>query len=86
MFDKILIANRGEIACCGYPVPIKAWMGGKGMRIVYDAKEFSAAVDSARREAVSSFGDGRVLVRISSSPLLQRQMLTRNRWRSTSSH
>lgn len=48
----------------GYPVLIKAVAGGggKGMRRVDKAIEFEAALESAVREATSSFGDGRVLV------------------------
>jgi 3-methylcrotonyl-CoA carboxylase alpha subunit len=48
----------------GYPVLIKASAGGggKGMRIVTDAAAFAAALDGAKREARSSFGDDRVLV------------------------
>jgi 3-methylcrotonyl-CoA carboxylase alpha subunit len=48
----------------GYPVLIKAAAGGggKGMRIVQDATGFAAALDSAKREAKSSFGDERVLI------------------------
>ena len=48
----------------GYPVLIKASAGGggKGMRIVQDAKAFAAALESAKREAKSSFGDDRVLI------------------------
>jgi 3-methylcrotonyl-CoA carboxylase alpha subunit len=48
----------------GYPVLIKASAGGggKGMRIVQDGSGFAAALDSARREAKSAFGDDRVLV------------------------
>ncbi len=48
----------------GYPVLIKASAGGggKGMRIVRSAKEFNAALEGARREAASSFGDERVLI------------------------
>jgi len=48
----------------GYPVLIKASAGGggKGMRIVADAKAFAAALESAQREAKSAFGDDRVLV------------------------
>ncbi|KAA3620516.1 MAG: ATP-grasp domain-containing protein, partial [Proteobacteria bacterium] len=48
----------------GYPVLIKARAGGggKGMRRVDDDAGFAAALDSARREAESSFGDGRVLI------------------------
>ncbi|MFZ2028766.1 MAG: acetyl/propionyl/methylcrotonyl-CoA carboxylase subunit alpha [Vitreimonas sp.] len=48
----------------GYPVLIKAVAGGggKGMRKVEKATEFSAALASAKREAASSFGDDRVLL------------------------
>jgi 3-methylcrotonyl-CoA carboxylase alpha subunit len=48
----------------GYPVLIKAAAGGggKGMRIVQDGNAFAAALESARREAKSSFGDERVLL------------------------
>ncbi|HVY07339.1 MAG TPA: acetyl/propionyl/methylcrotonyl-CoA carboxylase subunit alpha [Burkholderiales bacterium] len=53
-----------EAARIGFPVLIKASAGGggKGMRIVTDAKGFEAALASAKREAASSFGDDRVLV------------------------
>jgi len=48
----------------GYPVLIKAVSGGggKGMRRVDAAEDFLAALESAQREGVSSFGDPRVLV------------------------
>lgn len=48
----------------GYPVLIKAVSGGggKGMRRVDAAEDFLAALESARREGASSFGDPRVLV------------------------
>jgi 3-methylcrotonyl-CoA carboxylase alpha subunit len=48
----------------GYPVLIKASAGGggKGMRIVTEGKAFAAALESAKREAKSAFGDDRVLV------------------------
>ena len=48
----------------GYPVLIKASAGGggKGMRIVQDGNAFVTALESAKREAKSSFGDDRVLV------------------------
>src|SRR6266403_526431 len=51
----------GEI---GYPVLIKASAGGggKGMRIVGSAEEIEAAIEGAKREALASFGDDRVLV------------------------
>ena len=46
----------------GYPVLIKAAKGGggKGMRIVRDKADLPAAIDAARREALSAFGDGEV--------------------------
>ena len=48
----------------GYPVLIKAVAGGggKGMRRVDKHAEFDTALESAAREAQSSFGDPRVLV------------------------
>src|SRR5258706_3752840 len=51
----------GEI---GYPVLIKASAGGggKGMRIVGSAEEIEAAIEGAKREALASFDDDRVLV------------------------
>ena len=48
----------------GFPVLIKpsAGGGGKGMRVVRDAASFPQALEGARREALSAFGDERVLV------------------------
>jgi 3-methylcrotonyl-CoA carboxylase alpha subunit len=48
----------------GYPVLIKASAGGggKGMRVVEREADLPAALEAARREAASSFGDDRVLV------------------------
>jgi 3-methylcrotonyl-CoA carboxylase alpha subunit len=48
----------------GYPVLIKAVAGGggKGMRRVDRHADFEAALESAQREATSSFGDARVLI------------------------
>jgi propionyl-CoA carboxylase alpha chain len=47
-----------------YPVLIKASAGGggKGMRIVRAPSEMAPAIDSARREAASAFGDDTLLV------------------------
>ena len=47
-----------------FPVLVKAAAGGggKGMRIVRSAGEYDAAVASAKREALSSFGDDTMLV------------------------
>ena len=51
----------GEI---GYPVLVKAAAGGggKGMRVVERAEDFSTAFERATSEAVNAFGDGRVYV------------------------
>jgi len=48
----------------GYPVLIKARAGGggKGMRLVEDSGGFRDALESARREARSSFGDPACLI------------------------
>ncbi len=49
-------------AAIGYPVMVKAALGGggKGMRAVHDAADLAEALDSARRVATSAFGDGTV--------------------------
>ncbi len=46
----------------GYPVLLKAAAGGggKGMRVVSAAKDLAGALDAARREAKSAFGDDTV--------------------------
>ncbi len=48
----------------GYPVMIKASAGGggKGMRVAYDGAEAAAGFTRASSEALSSFGDGRILI------------------------
>jgi 3-methylcrotonyl-CoA carboxylase alpha subunit len=53
-----------EAAKIGYPVLIKAVAGGggKGMRLVEDAKDFEDALQSARSEAATAFGNSDVLV------------------------
>jgi acetyl-CoA carboxylase biotin carboxylase subunit len=53
-----------EAGHIGYPVLIKAVAGGggKGMRRVDDAKDFAAALEGAKREAASAFGDDKVLI------------------------
>ncbi|PKA41994.1 3-methylcrotonyl-CoA carboxylase [Rhizobium sullae] len=54
----------GEAAGIGFPVLIKARAGGggKGMRRVDRAEDFSAALDAAKREAKGAFGDDAVLI------------------------
>jgi 3-methylcrotonyl-CoA carboxylase alpha subunit len=55
---------KKESDAIGYPVLIKAVAGGggTGMRRVDSAKDFEDALESAKREAASSFGDDRVLI------------------------
>ena len=59
--DEVLTKAADEI---GYPVLIKAVLGGggKGMRQVNAAGKFATALKGARREGLSSFGDDKVLV------------------------
>ncbi|WP_300753709.1 acetyl/propionyl/methylcrotonyl-CoA carboxylase subunit alpha [Janthinobacterium sp.] len=47
----------------GYPVLLKASAGGggKGMRVIENSADFKAALASCKREAISSFGDDKVL-------------------------
>src|SRR6218665_3338372 len=60
--DPALLKREAERI--GYPVLIKASAGGggKGMRAVYAADEFDAALASCKREAINSFGDDAVLI------------------------
>jgi len=48
----------------GFPVMIKASAGGggKGMRIAWNEEEIKSGFELATQEAVSSFGDGRILI------------------------
>ncbi|MBI4493631.1 MAG: acetyl-CoA carboxylase biotin carboxylase subunit [Chloroflexi bacterium] len=62
--DDSLEALRREARRIGFPLLIKAagGGGGRGMRIVRQAGELEAAVESARREARAAFGNGRLLL------------------------
>ncbi|HHI82051.1 MAG TPA: ATP-grasp domain-containing protein, partial [Rhizobiales bacterium] len=55
---------KGKARAAGYPVMIKAVLGGggKGMRKVERHAGFDEALESCKREALSSFGDDRVLI------------------------
>ena len=59
--DAVLAREADRI---GYPLLVKpaAGGGGRGMRIVSDAAALGTALESARREAASSFGDDRLLL------------------------
>jgi 3-methylcrotonyl-CoA carboxylase alpha subunit len=54
---------QSEANRIGYPVLLKASAGGggKGMRVVERSEDFQAALASCKREAISSFGDDKVL-------------------------
>jgi 3-methylcrotonyl-CoA carboxylase alpha subunit len=62
--DQSLAALAPAADEIGYPLLIKAIAGGggKGMRKVDKREDFSAALQSCRREAKSAFGDDRVLL------------------------
>ncbi|MGW7540799.1 acetyl/propionyl/methylcrotonyl-CoA carboxylase subunit alpha [Streptomyces sp. NPDC054770] len=64
------IAPLGEVAESDLPVLVKAAAGGggRGMRIVRRLDELGAALEGARAEAASAFGDGEVFV----EPYLER--------------
>jgi pyruvate carboxylase subunit A len=57
--DAISFAER-----VGYPVMVKAAMGGggRGLRVVRNSEQLLAHMESARREALSAFGDGEVFL------------------------
>jgi geranyl-CoA carboxylase alpha subunit len=59
--DERLMAEARRV---GLPVMIKACAGGggRGMRLVDRAEDLADALAAARREAVSAFGDGRLIV------------------------
>ena len=62
--DQSAAVLAREAAAIGWPVLIKAVAGGggKGMRRVDRAEDFAGALEAARREAASAFGDDRVLL------------------------
>ncbi|MFI6008216.1 biotin carboxylase N-terminal domain-containing protein [Streptomyces sp. NPDC051243] len=58
------LAPLGEVTEADLPVLVKAAAGGggRGMRVVRRMAELTAALESARAEAASAFGDGEVFV------------------------
>ncbi len=66
--DDTLAANIAEQI--GYPVLLKAAAGGggKGIRFVRDPKDLLASLRTARSEAKSAFGDGRVYIEKAVAP------------------
>jgi propionyl-CoA carboxylase alpha chain len=57
-----VLPELNPAAIPGYPVLVKASAGGggRGMRVVRGVEELQPALESARREAQSAFGDGTV--------------------------
>lgn len=62
--DQSLQALSENAEAIGLPVLIKASAGGggKGMRVVRDARELEDSIEAARREAEKAFGDGTLLL------------------------
>ena len=62
------VTNEGDLTAAaetvGFPLLVKAAFGGggRGMRLVADPADLAAAVQSARSEAASAFGDGTVFL------------------------
>lgn len=59
--DDVLVTEAIQV---GLPVMVKAASGGggRGMRLVHEASELKAAIQSARSEALNAFGDGQLLI------------------------
>jgi 3-methylcrotonyl-CoA carboxylase alpha subunit len=62
--DQFPALLQTESEKIGYPQLIKACAGGggKGMRVVSSAAEFSTALEAVKRESIASFGDDSVLI------------------------
>jgi acetyl/propionyl-CoA carboxylase alpha subunit len=59
-----LLSARQFTTEAGFPILVKAAAGGggRGMRVVEQAKDLEGALESASREAQAAFGDGRVFL------------------------
>ena len=59
--DGVLTAEAKKL---GYPLLVKAVAGGggRGMRLVRSDAELQQGIDGARREAISAFGDGTLML------------------------
>lgn len=62
--DQSATRLKQEVERIGYPLLVKAAAGGggRGMRLVEEHSELESALDSARREAQSAFGDDTVFL------------------------
>src|SRR5262249_19616368 len=59
---RVLVVESGEPDELGFPLLLKAAAGGggRGMRVVRSHAELGGALEAARREAATAFGDDRV--------------------------
>ena len=59
--DAALVAEAEKL---GYPLLVKAVAGGggRGMRLAHSTTELQPAIEGARREALSAFGDGTLML------------------------
>ena len=59
--DAVLVEQAKEI---GFPIMVKASAGGggRGMRLVFEAKELLAQIKTARSEAENAFGSGELIL------------------------
>jgi len=59
--DEVLVAEALRV---GLPVMVKAAAGGggRGMRLVHEAAQLLASIQSARTEAANAFGSGQLLI------------------------
>ena len=62
--DQSVEKLKSEAIKMGFPVLLKATAGGggKGMRIVHEASEVENAIQAAKRESKSAFGDDELIV------------------------
>ena len=62
--DQCIETLSKNVEAIGLPVLIKASAGGggKGMRVIREALDLEAAIQSARREAAKGFGDATLLI------------------------
>ena len=62
--DQSVAKLTTEATQIGYPLMIKAAAGGggRGMRLVHEAKQLETALETARSEAVNAFGNGDLIL------------------------
>ncbi len=62
--DQTLEGFCAAASKIGFPLMVKAAFGGggRGMRIVNDLSSLAPAIEQAREEAISGFGDGRLIL------------------------